>query len=360
LQETKLLAAIEGIDNKITPFQELQRRMERRATLKVDFDAYSRKVRILKERNDDTSIEKLQKTEIKLIHARTALYDATQDLYMTFGYYEELGTCATTPGLLMFCHWAHMQLHLLCCSGSFLMAPEIEMVKQGLKAFFESSHQVMSGMQALDPIFLRVEVERKGQNGAAKLTFERPSMSMRKYTQFRLTVGNNMRELTRRNHDRDGHSFRRKSDWNCTERLTKGRRSAAATHAVVETDVREVLANVHGRNGPGQQRRTVGTDDPCATVDGASGVRLHAAGCERAAAVCGRIPGGDATGTVTRPVCRIPCDASLTNPAFLFFGVLEQDPSGWWFGQKVFEDGTVATGVFPGNYVSVLTESAAL
>lgn len=90
-QETKLLAAIEGIDNKIAPFQELQRRMDRRATLKVDFDAYSHKVRNLKERNDEASIEKLQKTEIKLIHARTALYDATQDLYMTFGYYEELG-----------------------------------------------------------------------------------------------------------------------------------------------------------------------------------------------------------------------------------------------------------------------------
>lgn len=77
--------------------------------------------------------------------------------------------------------------HPLACNvlrsvGSFLIAPEIEMVKQGLKAFFESSHQVMSGMQALDPIFLGVEVERKGQAGATKLAFERPSLSMRKST----------------------------------------------------------------------------------------------------------------------------------------------------------------------------------
>lgn len=85
------MAAIEGIDNKLAPFQELQRKMERRATLKVDFDAYTRKVRNLRERTDEASAEKQRKTEIKLVHARTALFDATQELYMTFGYYEELG-----------------------------------------------------------------------------------------------------------------------------------------------------------------------------------------------------------------------------------------------------------------------------
>ena len=51
----------------------------------------------LNERKEDA--EKLKKTEIKLVQARSALFDATQELYTTFGYYEELGAfnASATP-----------------------------------------------------------------------------------------------------------------------------------------------------------------------------------------------------------------------------------------------------------------------
>ena len=67
-------------------------------------------------------------------------------------------------------------LNATTTTDAFLIAPEMEVLKQGLKAFFDGANQIMAPMQVLDPIFLGVEVERKGQAGSAKGSFERPSM----------------------------------------------------------------------------------------------------------------------------------------------------------------------------------------
>jgi hypothetical protein len=65
--------------------------MQYRATLKIDFDAYTHKVEVLKEKGAQADPEKLRKAEMKLVRARASLFDCTQDIYRTFGYYDELG-----------------------------------------------------------------------------------------------------------------------------------------------------------------------------------------------------------------------------------------------------------------------------
>lgn len=235
------------------------------------------------------------------------------------------------------------------------MAPEIEMVKQGLKAFFESSHQVMSGMQALDPIFLGVEVERKGHSGAAKLTLERPSMSMRKCARLWIL-------LDRKTRPRSNKTIFAASGARAIGTARKGSpRLAAAPPPLTESSKQTsekfsrmfAAAAELDSSGPQSDLTTLAQPLTAQVVfdympQDANELQLFA---------------GEylvVTQQVQHPasVCRTLPDSSLSSPTLSSFA--RQDPSGWWFGQKVFEDGTVATGVFPGNYVNVLAESAAL
>jgi hypothetical protein len=103
-----MVAAISSIEAKLLPFRELEAKakmlyvrvvselrrllqMQYRATLKIDFDAYTRKMEVLKEKGAQADPEKLRKTEMKLVRTLASLFDCTQDIYTMFRYYEELG-----------------------------------------------------------------------------------------------------------------------------------------------------------------------------------------------------------------------------------------------------------------------------
>ena len=80
-QEDLLQAAIDSLVRKVTPFEELEKQVSARNTVKVDFDSYIRKVQAIRDKPPPRDLEKLAKTETKLLKAGQELFDITQDIY---------------------------------------------------------------------------------------------------------------------------------------------------------------------------------------------------------------------------------------------------------------------------------------
>ncbi|CAM9742849.1 unnamed protein product [Pylaiella littoralis] len=130
--------ALASLENKMTPFGELDKMIMSRNKLKLDYDHYTRKVRDLKER-PGSDVAKLSNNEAKLTASRQRLQEATGKLYKAFGYYDAV--------------------------GGKLCQPEVEMLKKAQQGFFGSAFTVVKSIPTRDPQEVAREVEAAGTDG---------------------------------------------------------------------------------------------------------------------------------------------------------------------------------------------------
>ncbi|CAM9719841.1 unnamed protein product [Chrysoparadoxa australica] len=143
--------ALESLEKKCRPFQELAKRCKVRSNLKLDYDHYVRKVKDLKE-NPKSDVSKLSGNEAKLEAAKQKVADATASLYRAFNYYDAI--------------------------GGRLVTPEIEMFKAAQRSFFSTALEATSQLEIRDPVQVAEEIEAIGREGALNLLITTTSSSL--------------------------------------------------------------------------------------------------------------------------------------------------------------------------------------
>lgn len=84
-----LAGALRFLDIHINAMKSVRSQIEHRKRVKFDFDCYARKVRRLRATaTEPSSLQRLERNELKLQYARERLQAVTLDLYRVFAKYE--------------------------------------------------------------------------------------------------------------------------------------------------------------------------------------------------------------------------------------------------------------------------------